>query len=397
MRVAFDGRSLASPVLRGMDRYLVGLVNALADRGVDATLFHRSSEPLHDNHLSELSCEVVALPDRGGLWWEQVSVPFAIRRGRFQLFHAPAERGVPLIRSRPVVLTVHSATAQSYVDLVRSGQLPGRVSDYLGSDTDPYRWTYPNCYWRLQVARSDQVLTPSEFSRDEIIRLLRVKPEKVSVTPLAVHEQFTRPPSTTERRRKTLARLGIGQPYLLYVGGFEPHKNPTGLLRCFSKIHTVRSDIALVVVGSKRLPRELPELAESLGLKPGVDVHFLVNVTDDLTDLYDEAVLFLSLSWRESFGLPALEAMSRGRPVVASAWGAGPEVVEEGGTLVDPRDEEAAASEVLSLLSHPNPEILRAQASRVAGRYSWERTAELTMAVYERLTENGSRWGAPPQ
>ncbi len=397
MRIAFDGRSLANPVLRGMDRYFIGLAGALGKRGVDVTLFHRSREPLHASHLSDLDVEVVGLPDRGGLWWEQVAVPKEIRRGRFDLFHAPAERGVPLVSPRPVVLTVHSATAHSYVDLVRTGRLPGPISEYLGSKTDPYKWTYPNCYWRFQVARSNHVLTPSGFARDEIIRFLRVKPENVSVTPLAVHEQFTRPLNPSDVRQQTLARLGIGRPYLLYVGGFEPHKNPTGLLRCFSKIHTVRSDMTLVAVGSKKLPPELPALVETLGLKPGVDVQFLVDVTEDMTDLYDEAALFLSISWRESFGLPALEAMSRGTPVVASAWGAGPEVVEEGGILVDPRDEDYAASEVLGMLSHPNPEVLHARAMKAAERFSWDRTAELTLAVYNKLTERGTRRGDAPR
>jgi glycosyltransferase involved in cell wall biosynthesis len=281
--------------------------------------------------------------------------------------------------------------------MVRTGQLPGPVSEYLGRQVDPYKWTYPNCYWRLQVARSSHVLTPSGFARDEIIRFLRVKPERVSVTPLAVHEQFTRPPSSPEVRLQTLTRLGIGRPYLLYVGGFEPHKNPIGLLRCFSKIHTVRSDMTLVAVGSKVLPPELPALAETLGLKPGVDVQFLVDVAADLTDLYDEAALFLSLSWRESFGLPALEAMSRGKPVVTSAWGAGPEVVEGGGISVDPRDEENAAKEVLGLLSHPNPDVLHSRARKAAGRFSWDRTTELTLAVYTELTERGSRRGDAPR
>src|SRR5437868_11309267 len=116
MRVAFDGRSLSSPVLRGWDRYTVGLVGELVRQGVEVTLFHRAAEPLHGPHLAALNCRVAPLQDRGGLSWEQVALPLALWRGRFDLFHAPAEHGVPLAAPCPVVLTIHSVTWQSYAD-----------------------------------------------------------------------------------------------------------------------------------------------------------------------------------------------------------------------------------------------------------------------------------------
>ena len=110
--VAFDGRSLSSPVLRGWDRYTVGLVGELVQQGIDVTLFHRERESLHQPHVADLGCRVVGLPDRGGLYWEQVAVPLALWRGRYDLFHAPAEHGVPLAAPCPVVLTYHSVTTQ---------------------------------------------------------------------------------------------------------------------------------------------------------------------------------------------------------------------------------------------------------------------------------------------
>src|SRR5260370_12436000 len=148
MRVAFDGRSLSSPVLRGWDRYTVGLVKELVRLGVEVTLFYRDRQPLHAPHLADLGCAVLGLRDRGGLYWEQAAVPLALWRGKYDLFHAPAEHGVPLASPCPVVLTVHSVTVHSYDNLVRRGLLPGRVRDYLGYDGLPYRRTAAALYMR---------------------------------------------------------------------------------------------------------------------------------------------------------------------------------------------------------------------------------------------------------
>src|SRR5262245_8669551 len=158
MRVAFDGRSLASPVLRGWDRYTVGLVRELVRQGVEVTLFHRARESLCSLHVADLGCRVEGLRDRGGIYWEQVAVPLALWRDRYDLFHAPAEHGVPLASPCSVVLTFHSATAQSYGDLIRRGRLPGRIRDYLGYDGQPQRRTPAGLYMQAQVARADHLI-----------------------------------------------------------------------------------------------------------------------------------------------------------------------------------------------------------------------------------------------
>jgi glycosyltransferase involved in cell wall biosynthesis len=385
MKVAFDGRSLASPVLRGWDRYTVGLVKELVRQGIEVTLFHRANEALHGAHVADLGCRVEGLQDRGGLYWEQVAVPWALWRGRYDLFHAPAEHGVPLAAPCPVVLTIHSVTWHSYLYLVRRGLLPGRVQDYLGLEARPERRTPAGAYLIAQVARANHILTPSAFCRQEVLQFLRIPPPRVTVIHLAVHEQFHRPPSLPAKREATLAQLGIRRPYLLYVGGYEPHKNPRGLLEAFAAIHRARPDLALVLVGSKAVPPELNAQAEALGLRSGREVHFLLNLTDELNDLYDGAELFISLSWRETFCLPALEAMTRGVPVVASAWGATPEVVGDAGRLVDPRDAETAAREVLALLDFPGRAELGQLAREKSRRFNWALAAETTHRLYARL------------
>ena len=284
------------------------------------------------------------------------------------------------------MLTIHSLTWHSYQNLVGNGNLPGRVRDYLGPEPG---WKN-RLYWNAQVARADHILTPSEFSRQEIIRFLKIRADRITTTYLGLPRQF-RQPSDQKIKSLNFASGLIRTPYLLYVGGFEPHKNVSGLLRMFSLVHKERSDLALVLVGTKSIPQELISQAEQLGLQNGRDVIFLADLGEELNALYDRAGLFLTLSWRESFGLPALEAMSRGIRVLGSMWGAMPEIVGSLGTLVDPRDHRAVAATVLDLLRQPvTPELAACLRAR-ATEFDWSRTADATLEVYHRLIKRKHR------
>ena len=383
LRVAFDARSLTGTVLRGMDRYTVGLARGLAAAGHEVTLLHRSREPLEVNHLDGLDCAVQPIHDRSGVWWEQLSVPRYLQRNGFDLYHAPAERGVPFVCPCPVVLTLHSATTESYTALVRSGRLPGRERDYLGYDP-PRRWS-PRCvYQQFGTRRATHILTPSEFARQEILQLIGIPADRVSVTPLAIDTPFLRPPVSVVEREATLRRLGVTPPYLLYVGGYEPHKNVRGLLQAFARVKRQMPEIRLVAVGSGDVPDELICYARQ-NVPHDRDVVFLANLRDELVDLYDGAELLVSLSWRETFCLPALEAMTRGLPVVGSRWGATPEVVQEAGCLVDPRNEDEAATAIVNVLTTKQRSSLSAKAKEQAARFCWTDTVAKTLEVYRSV------------
>jgi glycosyltransferase involved in cell wall biosynthesis len=368
-----------------MDRYTVGLAGELVRQGVQVALFHRERQPLNPSHVAGLGCQVVGLPDKGGLYWEQVAVPLALWKGRFDLFHAPAEHGVPLAAPCPTILTLHSVTLHSYTHLVRRGLLRGRVRDYLGYEIDPNTRTLPACYRRAQIARADHVLTPSDFCRSEVLRFLKLPPARVTTTYLAVHDHFRRPRRSDAERSSTLQRFNVRRPYVLNVGGYEPHKNVSGLLRTFARVKQERPDLSLVVVGSKVIPDSVHQAAQQLGLEHGRDVVFLANVHEELVDLYDAAEIFVTLSWRETFCLPALEALVRAVPVVASSWGATPEVVGAAGCLVDPRDEVRAACAILDLLRTADRIVLEANARRALQQFTWSNTAWKTRQIYHAL------------
>lgn len=383
--VAFDARHLTSKVLRGMDRYTIGLIRGLINQGVDITLFHRACEPLNTAHIEHLGCAVVGLKDCCGLHWEQIVVPLALLYGRFRLYHAPAERGVPLLAPCPVVFTIHSATAHSYYEFVRNGILPGNVKDYLGYDFNPHRRNFWSLLFKLQLARASHILVPSDFCRNEVIRFLNISPGRVTTTHLGIPEQFEAPPRPEDERDGMLERMGVKKPYLLYVGGYEPHKNAAGLLRSFAIVKQNRPDLMLVMVGSKFIPHALNQEALALNLRLNQDVVFLVDLTEELVDLYDLAELFVTLSWRESFCLPALEAMSRGVPVIGSKMGAFPEIAGNAGQFVDPCNYSEAAGVILKMLEPSERQSFSYLARQRAQHFTWEKAAKDTLGIYESL------------
>lgn len=175
------------------------------------------------------------------------------------------------------------------------------------------------------------------------------------------------------------------KPYILYVGGYEVHKNVAGLLETFAVVKQTRPDLMLVTVGSKFLPETLRQKALALNLEVDVDVVFLVDITDELMDLYDSAELFVTFSWRETFCLPALEALTRGLPVIGSEWGAFSEIVGNAGRLVHPSDYTGAASTILQMLKPEERMFLSALAYQQAERFNWEKTAKDSLIVYQTI------------
>lgn len=386
MRVAFDGRSLCESALRGWDRYTLALLRGFNAAGVKVSVFHRARAPIYEEHLAGISCDIVGISDKGGMSWEQIFVPRALRRGAFDIYHAPAERGVPLIAPCPVVLTLHSVAQQTYRHLVRTHQIPGVITDYLGAD--PSALSLASLYWRAQIFRASHLIVPSEFCRQEVIKHLFVAPQRVTATPLAASAEFFRQQKPALALAEDLRKLGAQAPYLLYVGGFERHKNAHGLLRAYSVLRPELPNLSLVMVGTKSIPADLMNEAARLNANPGSGrVTFLCNLTHELVDLYDGAALFVSLSRMETFCLPVVEARSRGILSVVGFRGAFAEVVGEAGWLANPDDPVQAAATIRSALS------LRQDPQRIAAiaqwepRFRWQKTVAATLAIYENLLQ----------
>jgi glycosyltransferase involved in cell wall biosynthesis len=228
------------------------------------------------------------------------------------------------------------------------------------------------------------VITCSESTRRDLMELYDLPSERIVVTPYAA-DPIYRPMDADEARQAVRARFRIRSPYLLSVGVLQPRKNLARLVRAYNRI---AGDLPhrLVLVGKEGWAGE--ELRRAIGESPpGKAPVFTGYVPDaDLPALYAGADIFVYPSLYEGFGLPPLEAMACGAPVITSNTSSLPEVVGDAGVTVDPLDTEALARAILDLLQdEARRSSLREAGLRRAAGFSWDRTARETLAVYRRI------------
>jgi glycosyltransferase involved in cell wall biosynthesis len=219
------------------------------------------------------------------------------------------------------------------------------------------------------VRRAARVLVGSRWTRNDVVDRYGNPEEKVVVTPYGVDPIYT-----SEGPRDN------GAPYILFVGSLEPRKDPITALEAF---RLADGDLRLVLAGPDRgLGNDVRDLAGRLGLADRVEFRGHL-AKDELASAYRGSACLVFPSWYEGFGLPALEAMASGTPVVASSAGALPEVVGDAGILVPPGDPAALANGIEVALR--DRERLAAAGLERARLFSWEECARLTAAVYEEL------------
>ncbi|MDQ5823436.1 MAG: glycosyltransferase family 4 protein [Chloroflexota bacterium] len=309
--------------------------------------------------------------------WEQLVLPGAALRHRLDLLHCPVNVR-PVISSCPTVVTIH--------DLV-----------FLRSPESfhPAKRRYLSAMTGWSARHATHVIAVSESTRRDVIELLGVPPARVTTVHNGVGEQF-RPVSAAERDAFR-AQQGITGRILLYVGTLEPRKNLPMLIRAFAALveDPAMQDVKLYVGGSKGwYYDEIFATAERVGLTHSGRVTFLGRVPDEQLPLwYNVATVVAYPSLYEGFGLPALEAMSCGTPVLASNTSALPEVVGGGGLLLDPGDEAVWLGAMRRVLSDEQLWAeLSAKAVEQASGFSWDRSARETVAVYRRvLQKRGQR------
>ncbi len=236
----------------------------------------------------------------------------------------------------------------------------------------------------LSLRRAAHIVAPSECTRRDLTRFYRVPPARVSVVPLAAGGQY-RPQPRAEIERVRHA-YGLPESYVLSIGSLGPRKNLVRLVEAFGAVADAAPEMALVIAGSPTPHGVLLEqTARRLGL--GGRVRFLGYVAErDLPALYAGATVFCYPSLYEGFGLPPLEALACGTPVITANTSSLPEVVGDAGVTVDPRSVPALAAALSGLLQDSaRREEYRGRGLRRATAFSWERTAALTRAVYDRV------------
>jgi alpha-1,3-rhamnosyl/mannosyltransferase len=252
------------------------------------------------------------------------------------------------------------------------------------------RWFFRWAAW-LAAKTSARVIVPSHATRDDLIAHLRVPREKIVVIPLAADARLA--PQSAAEIARVREKYALPERFVLYVGINKPHKNLATLLDAWAR---VERDAMLVVAGAwdaryahttadRRPMTDVQSLAVG-GHRSAVK--FIRDVDDaDLAALYVGATVFVMPSLYEGFGLPPLEAMASGAPVICSNASSLPEVVGDAALLVNPRDAEDIARAITHVLDDAAlRDELRAKSLARAAQFSWERTAEMTLAVYREIT-----------
>ena len=334
-------RVLHSP-LTGVQRYVLALSRRFGDH-VETVIPRR--------HLSGIK----------GHAWEQFVLPTKVG-GR--LLFSPAITG-------PLAVTNQVVTIHDVVPLDHPEWLNREFAAW-------YRFLIPRLANR--VAR---VITISEFSKQRLLAHTGLDEDRVTVIPNGVDNRFA-PMAETECSEK-LAGLALPcRHYVLCVGSLEPRKNLARLLEAWSRIQPdVPGDVWLVLAGQKGSERVFADRAGLARLPPRV--HLTGHVPDDvLPALYAGARAFAYPSVYEGFGLPSLEAMAAGVPVLTGNQASLPEVVGEAGVMVDPYDVDALADGLLRLLDEPELRArLRQEGLERASQFTWDAAAEKTWAVLQ--------------
>jgi glycosyltransferase involved in cell wall biosynthesis len=377
MRIAID-YSAAVNQHAGIGRLVRNQVMALADVDVDnqyvlvypklqessvrqfpgATNFGRREVRLGEHWLTVL--------------WHRALVPLPADwlSGRVELFHSP-DFVLPPLRHARGVLTVHDLAFLMHPECADS-----RLRAYL-DDVVP-----------RSVRRADFVIADSENTRNDLVVLLGVRADRVEVVPGGVEPRF-RPVSDPELLAQARERLGVGTaPFILAVGVLEPRKNLTTLMDAFAELKRrgTLPDLKLVLAGGRGWLVD-GILEHQAASKVRDDILFPGFIADELLPaVYSAAQVLAFPSLYEGFGLPVLEAMACGTPVVSSNASCLPEVAAGAAIMVEPTDTEALTDALERVL---DDDVLRADLSRKgierARRYSWKAAAERLLRVYMRV------------
>lgn len=367
MRIAIDARKLHDYGIGTYVRNLVYWLSKLEDTNTYLLLCRREDV----DFVRSLGPRFEPLPERSGNYTvrELLSIPVALARARVDLFHAPHYVVSPLTQC-PFVVTIHDC-------------IHLRFPQYLPNQLAP---RYARTMMQTSARRSRRVLTVSQASKQDIVHYLRVPPDKVEVIYNALDERLATPP-TKEEMARVRDRYQLDSPFILYTGNIKPHKNVDRLIEAYALLRKQGVvDAKLLIIGDEvsKYPN-LRRLVHRHQLHPYV--RFFGFVSDEmLATLYRLATVFVFPSLYEGFGLPPLEAMAAGTPVITSNVSSLPEVVGDAALLIDPMDPQSIADAMARVIGDHQlrEELVRRGHDRVRS-FSWQRSVTRVRDVYQEL------------
>jgi len=358
----------------GVGRYVDGLIPALARAGADVAVVCQRADAERYQRMAP-DVEVVAGPAAiahrpARLAWEQTGLPLVAQQVRAEVVHSP-HYTMPLRVGRPVVVTIHDATFFTQPD-----QHTAVKGTFFRSAT------------RTALRRATRVIVPSKATRDELVRVLDADPTKIDVAYHGVDPEIFHVPTDADKAR-VAARLGLRGPYVAFLGVLEPRKNVPNLIRGWAKAVDWRDDPpALVLAGGSGWDEEvdaaIAEVPSHLRvIRPGY-LRFA-----DLPGYLGGATVVAFPSHGEGFGLPVLEAMACGAPVLTTHRLSLPEVGGDAVAYTEPGADEIAAGLSALLDDGARRHQLGDAALARAREFTWAVSADAHMASYARAAQQG--------
>ncbi len=375
MRIAIDIRTINKPK-SGVGYYVTNLIREFQglDGKNDYCLISNNGDfeeefgenPKFSHYKTKISNENHLVGDL----WENTILPWNLQKLGVEIFHGPAFM-IPLIKGKlKTVATIHD------------------IVSYVMPETIPMKYAWYMRHLIKAVAnKSDRIISDSESNKDDLMKWLNVPEKKIAVVPLAVSDRFAPPANREQVKTDVMKRYGIRENFMLFVGNLEPRKNLIRLMRAFEKARgKLGSGYQLVICGKRGwLYKEILETFEQVNESGSVILTDYVSEVE-LLELYQSADMFVFPTLYEGFGLPVLEAMACGAPVITSDVSSLPEIAGAAALTVNPNDTDQIANAIIRLAG--STELrgeLREKGIKRAALYSWAKTARATQEVYESV------------
>jgi len=372
MRIGIDARFLERKG-SGVGRYLFNLLKQYAELDKSNEYILYLKEGQLDPAFPGFNSKTISIPSLN-LGWLNLKLPFAIAfeiaKDRLDLFHSPIS-GLPFLQFCPMVVTIFDLTYEIHPEWF---SLRSIISSQIYSR------------WAAKTAK--RIIVSSECTKKDIIKYYKVDEKNIEIIYIAPEESYKQI-TDKSRLNSVKSKYGISKNFLLHVGAIHTRRNIERLLKVFSRLRGEGFDLQLVLIGSLMVLKtiDLNHYIRELGLE-GEVIHIDYVPDEDLVCLYNAAKLFVYPSLYEGFGLPLVEAMACGTPVVASNASCIPEVVGDAGILFDPYNEEEILDSIKIVLNDKSTwEALSIKGLRRAKQFSWSSAAKQTIELYNKAVK----------
>ncbi len=384
-RIGIDAR-FYGPIGKGIGRYIQEIVDNVIkiDQDNEYIIF------LSKDNFDEFICDGERVKKKiANIRWygiaEQLFMPFLILRNRLDLMHFP-HFNVPVFCPTKFVVTIHDLILTKF-PTVRSSTL------------SPAFYKLKNLFYRIiiyiAVHRAREVIAVSEFTKKDIVEKFKISEKKVQVTYEGVANLAKGKDSLFVKKlddKSTLLSYNIDSKFILYVGNAYPHKNLESLVEVFSDLHKKHQGLRLVLVGKEDyFYKRIKEIAAGFSLwhedVEDSPVIFPGYVPDsELEILYKKAMCYVFPSLYEGFGLPPLEAMVKGCPVISSNSSSMPEILGDAAIYFNPKDKQEMIDKIEKVLDDPRlRETLIKKGKEQAKSYNWWEAARKTLEIYKNI------------